>query len=160
MISPTRYYEMKDRLEEIFERENLRTPSMFRRIMAYTIDDLLISLLMVVILWDRIEAHASDPEAMIGIINAALLEIVAIRFFYQWIFVTFYGATLGKMLFKMRVVSIDTLDNPALIPSAIRSAIRAAGEILFYIPLVVAFMDSFKQALHDKVAKTVVVSLA
>lgn len=151
---------MQERLEETLEREGLHAPSLWRRIGAYFIDDSLVSLLVVAIYWNRIVANAADAEALIEIINSAFLQIVAIRFFYQWIFTAHYGASLGKMFFKMRVLSTATLDNPTWGAAALRSALRAMGEILFYIPFLTALADRFSQTLHDKLAKTIVINIA
>ncbi len=147
-------------LEETFAREGLKSPTMYRRMLAYMIDDLLISLIIVVSLWESLALQGNDPEAMIAVINSAVLEVIALKFAYHWIFTALYGASLGKMLLKIRVISIDTLDNPSFLHAASRAIFRVLSEILFYIPMLVALIDPHARTLHDRFSRTVVISLA
>ncbi|MGP1450829.1 MAG: RDD family protein [Wolinella sp.] len=150
---------MQEQLEEIFERERLRVPSLGKRVGAYVIDDILVSLIVTIIIWEKLMINVSNIEAMIMTINEAFLELIAIRFLYQWIFIAKYGSSIGKIFFKMRVVSVDTLDTPSYKDAALRSLVRVASELLFYIPFLTIFAGKFRRAMHDSVAKSVVVSI-
>ena len=44
-------------------------------------------------------------------------------------------------------------------PALLRASMRFLGETLFYLGLVWAFFDPFKQGWHDKLAKTVVIDV-
>ncbi|MCF6173268.1 MAG: RDD family protein [Campylobacteraceae bacterium] len=77
---------------------------------------------------------------------------------YQAFFVWAYGATPGKMLLKIRVISTVDLGNPNMIYSINRSLIRIVSESLFYIGFLWAFTNPKRETWHDKVAKTLVVN--
>ncbi len=70
-----------------------------------------------------------------------------------------YGATVGKILLKIKVVSLDELDNPNLMSSFIRAVVRIISEFLLYLGFLWAFFDKARQAWHDKAAKTVVIDV-
>lgn len=69
-----------------------------------------------------------------------------------------WGQTLGKMIFKIKVVRVD--GNPI---SLVRSAWRSFGEALSMLTLGIGYLmaglRSDKRALHDLVGKTCVVRL-
>jgi len=68
------------------------------------------------------------------------------------------GKTLGKHIMKIRVVSIEEQYILSLPMSFLRSAMRVLGEMFFYIGFLPAFFSPTKQALHDRVARSIVVN--
>ena len=97
-------------------------------------------------------------EDIIYVSNSFILEYMTMKIFYQAFFVMNYGATLGKIATKIRVIEIKTLQNPSVISSLNRAIFRIISEMLFYLGFVWAMMDPSKQAWHDKTARTLVVN--
>lgn len=143
-------------LEELIEREGLKLASIRSRMLAYVIDDLLISLIVIAIVWEQI-TMAQSYDQIVMVMNEALFTILFLRFVYQAFFVFQYGATLGKMALKLRVVQVDILDRPQPLVAANRALFRIVSEMLFYFGFIMALADSSRQTLHDKTAKTLVV---
>lgn len=150
---------MDERLEETLNRENITVAPIFKRIWAHVVDDLLMSIIIVAILWERI-AGAAEMEAMIAIVNQAVLEIFLLKTVYHGFFTWQYGATLGKMLLKIRIIDAQMLDLPTPLMSLNRASVRTLNEFLFYFGFIFAFFDPFKRALHDRTAKTLVIDVS
>ena len=136
---------------------NLQLASMRSRIKAFVIDDLSITLLVLMILWDGISATNGDLLAVMTLMNAAFFQIMIIKFIYQTFFIWYYGATIGKMLSKIHVIDYENYGKISLVNSAIRSFGRIISESLFYIGFLVAYYTESKQTFHDKFGKTLVV---
>jgi len=68
-----------------------------------------------------------------------------------------YGASLGKIAMKIRVIEIETLQKPNVIVSLNRAIVRVISEMFFYLGFIWGMMDPSKQTWHDKSAKTLVV---
>ncbi|MGM0533729.1 MAG: RDD family protein [Campylobacterota bacterium] len=143
-------------IQERLYREGLQLADNKKRILAYAIDDILISLIFVVIFWNSI-SQASGYEQTIAIINEAFFEIMTVKILYHTFFVMQYGATIGKIIMKIRVLQVDTMDIPGFMPALTRAIFRIISEIIFYFGFLLAFFDPNKQTLHDKVAKCVVI---
>ena len=127
-----------------------------RRSVAYAIDDMLISLLFVVILWDRLATLAS-PEAFAALMNTLWLYMVMVKILYHTLFVWQYGASLGKMAMKIAVVDAASGQRPSLAAAFNRAIFRIVSEMLFYLGFLWAFWDARRQTWHDKTANTRVV---
>jgi uncharacterized RDD family membrane protein YckC len=69
-----------------------------------------------------------------------------------------YGATLGKILMKIRVVTLSTAQRPLFATALNRAIFRVISEILFYLGFLWAMLDPTRQGWHDKTAKTLVVN--
>lgn len=145
----------RDKIEEIMYRERLHKASLTKRALAMVIDDLLISFIIVGIMWDRLQTD--NLEQMLMIVNGAIIEIIIIKILYHTLFVALYGATIGKMALKIRVIEISTIDKPTFMASLNRATVRIISELAFYFGFVLAIFDSNYQALHDKSAKTLVI---
>ncbi|EMZ37890.1 RDD family protein [Helicobacter bilis] len=81
------------------------------------------------------------------------LEIV-----YYFFFVYYYGATLGQIILRIRVVDIYRFDKPSLHVSMKRAIIKCIFGAVLYVGFIVAFVDRFYRALHDKMSHTIVVT--
>lgn len=83
-----------------------------------------------------------------------------ILFIYSAIATGLYGKTLGKHIFRLKVVTKEGL-KPEMKKAFLRDVL---GKIISLIPLSLgffwAFFDKNTQAWHDKIAKTYVVSYA
>jgi len=85
-----------------------------------------------------------------------------VAFLYFWLLHAFWnGQTLGKRLFGMRVVQ-ERGARITVSQAAVRQAVAAGLEWLCCVGMLVdlawILFDPRKQALHDKVARTVVVN--
>lgn len=154
-----------EKIEETLERERLRTPQLSSRLIAYIADDLLISIVVIIIASTSFIDIQTTSEGLVdgNALMAAILTVVPLNlvliFTYHWLFIAVFGSTLGKMLCKIRVVDITMLDNPSYKQAAIRSVVRLLSAIFYYLPFIAIFADDFKRAFHDKLAKTIALSL-
>lgn len=126
--------------------------------MAFFIDEMLLSLLLILALGNSF-FEAKTVEEMIILTNTFVLEYMAMKFFYQAFFVMQYGATLGKLFMKIRVVEVKTLQTPNVLVSLNRSIVRVVSEMLFYLGFLWGALDPARQTWHDKSAKTLVVNV-
>ena len=140
------------------DTSNLQLASIGVRTKAFIIDDLSITLLVLLILWDKIAAANGDLLVVMTIMNAAFFQIIIIKFLYQTFFIWYYGATIGKFVAKIRVIDFDSYGKVSLVNSAIRSAGRIVSEAVFYIGFLVANYTESKQTFHDKIGKTLVIN--
>lgn len=144
---------------EILDREGLKVASDSKRIMAFWIDEIIISVIVFMGLYEQITALQGDMEKVRELLSSAFLFIAILQIAYHSVFTAIYGASVGKMLCKIKVIKIDTLDKPQVFEAILRSFIRIVSVALFYIPLMVAFADPFRRALHDLVVKSIVIDI-
>jgi uncharacterized RDD family membrane protein YckC len=142
---------------ENMDTDNLQLASMRSRIKAFVIDDLSITLLVIIILWDKVSSTNGDLMATMIIMNEAFLQIIILKFIYQSFFIWYYGATIGKLIAKIKVIDFDHYGKVSLLHSCIRSAGRIISESVFYLGFALAYYGDSKQTLHDKLGKTLVV---
>jgi uncharacterized RDD family membrane protein YckC len=148
---------MNNEIESLLLREKLELSSIRARAAAFGIDEMLLSIILLVILWDAISA-ASDIESMIIVVNTFILEYMMIKIAYQTFFAMQYGATLGKIVMKIRIVEIRTLSNPGFLSAFNRSVFRIVSEVLFYLGFLWALFDPARRSWHDLSAKTLVIN--
>jgi len=149
---------VKQDIEKKLHSEGLVLANIKKRSMAFFIDEMLLSFLLIIALGDSF-FQAKTVEEMIILTNQFLLEFIAIKIFYQAFFIMKYGATLGKIAMKIRVVDVATLQTPNVIVSLNRSFVRIVSEMLFYLGYIWGMMDPNRQAWHDKSARTLVVDV-
>lgn len=147
---------MDERIDSLLQREHLSLSSIRQRAAAFGIDELLLSVIMMIILWDAM-AKAQTLESMIAVTNSFLLEYMAIKIIYQTFFTMQYGATLGKIIMKIRIIELSTLSNPSFLSAFNRSVFRVVSEILFYLGFVWAMLDPYRRSWHDRTARTLVI---
>lgn len=128
-----------------------------KRGMAFFIDEMLLSLLLIIALGDSF-FDAKTVEEMIILTNTFVLEYMAVKVVYQAFFVMQYGATLGKIVMKIRVIEIGTMQKPNVVVALNRAVVRVISEMMFYLGFVWGVMDPTRQTWHDKSAKTLVVN--
>lgn len=146
-----------EELIEKFENENLTLASLQKRGMAYMIDEILISVLFSLIYLDQMPANVSTEE-LIGIVNSLFGYLVVIKVLYQTFFIWMYGATIGRIAMKIRVIATSDLENPNFVVALTRSAFRIISESLFYLGFLWAFLNPKRETWHDRVANTLVVN--
>lgn len=141
----------------------LRRPAPWRRAAAWVVDALPFLLLAAYAL-RALGGIGADPRAPLdplvrdgGAIALPVLAGVAIlAFTYQTLSHALAGATLGKWLFRLRVVGPDGR-RPSFARSAARSALAAVSVLLLGLGLLLALFTRSERALHDLVAGTWVV---
>ena len=148
---------MDEEIEKILYRENITLAKNSKRAMAFFIDEMLLSFLLIFALWDSF-ANAQTMEEIIVLTNSFVLEYMAIKVIYQAFFIMQYGASLGKLAMKIRVIDIITMQNPNVLAALNRAVFRVISEMFFYLGFLWGMMSPSRQTWHDKTAKTLVVN--
>jgi len=148
---------VKDEVQHRLSHSGLELATLQKRAVAFFIDEMLLSLIFLLILWDKIAA-ADESEAIVSLVNAFTFEYLLIKILYQTFFVYQYGATLGKIFMKIQVVDALTMQRPVFSSALNRAVFRIISEMIFYLGFVWAFYDKNRQSWHDKTARTLVVN--
>jgi len=148
---------MNEDIQNTLHREETTLASISKRATAFFIDELLLSFLLIIALWDSF-ASVKTVEEMINITNTFILEYMLMKIAYQTFFIMQYGASLGKIMMKIRVIQTSTLQNPTLASSLNRAIFRIISGTFFYLGFLWGILDPAKQTLHDKTAKTLVIN--
>ncbi|MDY0810172.1 RDD family protein [Kitasatospora purpeofusca] len=107
-----------------------------------------------------------QTDAAGGIVATMMIMIGVLAVFnllYEWLLVSFAGATLGKMAMGLRVVKESTGQNPGLGGGFIRFIIPIVGAFLCYIGALLVYLSPFfdnsgkLQGWHDRAAGTLVI---
>ncbi len=146
--------------EEVVKKlqiENITLASINKRAIASFIDEILISMIFFFVISDKL-TELTSPDAIVAYTQSLMVYVLVMKFLYQTLFIGMYGATLGKMAMKIKVIDPEYLTIPHTNYAFIRSLVRILGEMLFYIGFVVAMFSPLKITWHDKFAKTLVVN--
>jgi len=144
-------------LEEKLYREGFTPSSFSKRVYAYSIDELLVSLIIFAAFFNQFVTVSGDIIAIIQLVNSMIIYFIILKTAYHTIFIHLYGKTIGKMVARIRAVDIYTLDNPSLKTSFLRALLRNIDEMFFYLGMLYALTNPFVQTLHDKLSKVVVI---
>mgnify|MGYP001114456848 CR=1 FL=1 len=136
---------------------DLQLATIGSRIKAFIIDDILITLLVLLIYWETLASSGGDLNTVLIIMNEFVLQVLVLKFVYQTFFVWYYGATIGKYFAKVKVIDYNDFSRVTLFQSALRSFGRILSEMFFYIGFVFAFFSDGRQTFHDKISKTLVI---
>lgn len=147
---------MNEEIENILYREEITLASNRKRAIAFVIDEVLLSFLLIIALWDSFST-AANTEEIINLTNSFVLEYMALKIIYQTFFVMQYGASIGKIIMKIRVIEIRTLQNPNILVALNRGIFRIISEMIFYLGFLWGMLNPIHQTWHDKTAKTLVV---
>ena len=149
---------MKEEIQNLLHREDMSLATTRKRAFAFFIDEILLSVLLLVALWESF-SQTQNTEEIINLTNSFVLEYMALKIVYQTFFIMQYGATIGKIVMKIRVVEIKTLQNPNVIVSLNRAIFRVLSEMLFYLGFLWGMLDPSRQTWHDKTARTLVIDV-
>jgi len=149
---------LNEEIENILHRENLTLASIKKRSLAFFIDEMLLSFLLVIAMSDSF-ANAKTMEDIIILTNSYVMQYILMKIVYQTFFVMQYGATLGKLAVKIRVIEIQTMSNPNFSTSLNRAIFRIISEMLFYLGFLWGMLNPSRQTWHDKTARTLVVDV-
>jgi len=148
---------LNEELEKRLHHEELTLAANNKRAIAFFIDEILLSFILIIALWDSF-VQASSTEEIILLTNSFVLEFMMMKIIYQSFFVMQYGATLGKLAMKIRVIEIKTLNNPNVLVALNRGIIRVLSEMLLYLGFLWGILNPARQTWHDLSAKTLVVN--
>ncbi len=137
--------------------DNLQLATINSRIKAFIIDDILITLIVLIVFWDTITNNENDLTTVLILMNEFVLQVLVLKFIYQTFFVWYYGATVGKIIAKVKVIDHDELSRVSFIQAALRSFGRILSEMFFYIGFIFSFFNDGRQTFHDKISKTLVI---
>lgn len=149
---------MNEEIENKLYREGITIADTKKRALAFLIDEFLLSILFYIALSNSF-SNAKSTEEIINLTNMFLLEYMSIKIIYQTFFVMQYGATVGKIIMKIRVIEIDTLRTPNVLVALNRGIFRVISELILYLGFLWGILDPFRQAWHDKTARTLVVDV-
>lgn len=149
---------MREDIQNALHREDIKLASIKKRSMAFFIDEMLLSLILLIALWDNFSPNMNVEEIII-LTNTFVLEYMLMKIIYQAFFVMHYGASIGKLVMKIRVIEIKTLGNPNVLSALNRAIFRVISEMIFYLGFLWGILDSSRQSWHDKTAKTLVVDV-
>lgn len=139
----------------------------FRRTLARVIDMILVGVVVWLLTWGfgvtEYEVDTDKVEYGRGLLQSLVAAVLFIG--YDTAMTVRSGQTLGKRLFNMRVANLDNGATPSVQTALIRAAV-------LWLPFAFCcacvwtiicggwsyFDRPYKQGLHDKAAKTVVVS--
>ena len=144
-------------LEQKLYNENIKVSSFAKRVYAYSIDELLASLIIFGAFFNQFMAVAGNMMALISLTSSMFFYFFVLKTAYHTIFIYMYGKTIGKMVARIRTINIFTLDKPNLSTSFLRAVLRNFDEMFFYLGMLYALVNPFTQALHDKFSKVIVV---
>ena len=81
---------------------NLQLASMRSRALAYLIDDLLMTVIIMVIFWENIVSISDDMDAMMQLMKIELVTpLIILKIIYHTFFVWYFGETIGKIILKI-----------------------------------------------------------
>jgi uncharacterized RDD family membrane protein YckC len=90
----------------------------WRRVVAFFVDQLIIGLFYAPV-WIQVASSWVQGQSL-EIDWRLLLMCFLLQFLYRWIFLVFMGATLGMLIFGIRVVDFEDGEFPDWLPSFIR----------------------------------------
>ncbi|GAA0469012.1 RDD family protein [Streptomyces sp. NPDC046215] len=140
--------------------------SRWRRLIARIIDGLLVAIPVSLVFsaatwgWDWDMTDNDGRSTSLGII------IAVVYFVYEGLMLTTRGQTVGKMAMKIRVAMLDNGAVPEGKPGWVRAAVYSlpnvvpcCGFVFWLVNVLWCTWDMpYHQCIHDKAAKTVVVS--
>lgn len=149
------------------ESMSLPIASSQKRITAFVIDDIIVTLFFIIIFYTQLSELLSSisviDETTLDSINIFIsqniLVLLSIKLIYHTVLVWQNGMTLGKYLMKIKVIELETGHTPNFQRSFLRASVRIPSELLFYLGFLMAFFVPLKQTLHDKLSQCVVIDV-
>jgi uncharacterized RDD family membrane protein YckC len=138
---------------------DLQLASLRSRALAFVIDDLLVTVIVMAIFWENIFAASQDMDAMMVLMETQLaIPLIVLKIIYQAFFVWYYGATIGKIITKIRVIDVNHWGRVSLFSSLLRATGRIFSEMFFYVGFLIGFFNDGRKTFHDIVGRTLVVN--
>lgn len=138
---------------------DLQLASLRSRALAFVIDDLLVTVIVMAIFWENIFAASQDMDAMMVLMETQLaIPLIVLKIIYQTFFVWYYGATIGKIIIKIRVIDVNHWGRVSFFSSLLRATGRIFSEMFFYVGFLIGFFNDGRKTFHDIVGRTLVVN--
>ena len=142
------------------QNNNLQLASMRSRALAYVIDDFLVTIIIIMIFWQSISALSDNMDAMMFFMKTELVTpLIILKVLYHTFFVWYYGATVGKIIAKIRVIDADSWNRVSIFSAFLRAVGRIISEMFFYIGFLIGFFNDGRKTFHDITGKTLVVNV-
>lgn len=138
--------------------DNLELATIRSRTLAFVIDDFLITFIVIAMYWNTISSTGDDLATLLLIMNEFVWQVLFLKFIYQTFFVWYYGATIGKIVAKIKVIDYNHFGRVSIFTAMTRSILRIISEMFFYIGFIFAFFNDGRQTFHDKIGRTLVVN--
>ena len=139
--------------------DNLQLASMRSRALGYVIDDFLVTIIIMMIFWEDIISVSQDMDALMYLLKAELaFPLIMLKVIYQTFFVWYYGATIGKIVVKIRVIDANKWGRVSIISSFLRAVGRIFSEMFFYIGFLIGFFNNGRKTFHDIIGRSLVVN--
>ncbi len=139
---------------------DLQLASLRSRAFAYIIDDILLTVIIMIIFWESIASLGDNMEAMMILIKTDLvMPLIVLKVAYHTFFVWYFGATIGKIVTKIRVIDVNSWDRVSLFSSFLRSVGRIFSEMFFYVGFLIGFFNEGRKTFHDITGRTLVVNV-
>uniref|UniRef100_UPI004048C0B0 RDD family protein n=1 Tax=Aliarcobacter sp. TaxID=2321116 RepID=UPI004048C0B0 len=139
---------------------DLQLATMRSRAFAYVIDDLLVTAIIILIFWENISSLSHDMDAMMYLMKTDLvMPLILLKIVYQTFFVWYYGASIGKIIAKIRVIDVNSWGRVSLFSAFLRSFGRIFSEMFFYIGFLIGFFNDGRKTFHDITGRTLVVNV-
>ncbi|WP_024953941.1 RDD family protein [Sulfurospirillum arcachonense] len=148
----------EEEIIEKFERENITLAPISKRFFAHVIDMFLINILINILYSGSLENFTGNEE-QIDALMKLLFIIITLHVAYQTFFVYMYGATLGKIFMKIKIVATYDLETPSLTNALIRAIMRNVSEIVLFLGFFWALTNPKRETWHDRTAQTLVVNV-
>lgn len=138
---------------------DLQLASMRSRAMAFVIDDLIVTVIIMIIFWENIMAVSHDMNAMMYLMKTDLvMPLIFLKIIYHTVFIWYYGATIGKIVAKIRVIDANHWGRVSFLSSLLRAVGRIFSEMFFYVGFLIGFFNQGRKTFHDITGKTLVVN--
>lgn len=148
-----------------FEINGIQLAPIFKRTVAFVIDNLLLGFLLSFILNDQMQEllkSGQNLEEMVATLQqSALFFVLALGLWvlYEIFFVVRFGGTIGKVIMKIKIIDTQSLASPTISKAVRRTLLKVVcfTSILLLFAFLVLVFNSKRQALHDIFARTAVV---
>lgn len=149
-------------MQTSFDKEQVVYAGFFSRLAAFLLDSVVISIGLFITkipVW-----FAKFSLGDIALFNPILFQFNIFDIFYYLLTVAYFvlmtyfcGATIGKYLMKLKVVSTEG-ERMSFMSVLIRESVgRYLCTLIMYVGYIMTGLDSHKQGLHDKIADTYVI---
>ncbi len=149
------------------ESNTLPVASLRKRIGAFVIDDIVVSLFFMVIFYEQISTLFSgvtvvDQDVMNAFnifIAENILIIFSVKILYHAVLIWQSGMTFGKYMMKIKAVDLETGSRLSFYKALLRAILRIGSEVLFYAGFLMAWVMPLRQTFHDKLSNCVVIDV-
>lgn len=104
-----------------------------KRGLAFFLDEILLSIVLIAVVYDKI-INVSSLEDTQNIIYSFSIHFLVLRIVYHTLFIYLYGATIGKMICKIKCVDFDG-EKPNFKVSLFRAIVRILARVCYILAL-------------------------